>query len=167
MSKRNFATSGIHHTSFRDITKCDVDIRVKLATLLNLRHSAQIDCGKFRQREDLCTPRRKHHHFRRRAFPLRGSVGLGKFHLAKKPAASMRFSFQSTMNCDLDTLEDSCANVGLLGGTTMFQGIDERMTVEFVAPAPCAMNSRSKECAEFPGVSLYHAEHVGPGSKPL
>ena len=26
------------------------------------------------------------------------------------------------MNCDLDILEDSCANVGLLGGTTMIQG---------------------------------------------
>ena len=72
-------------------------------------------------------------------------------------------SFQSTMNGDLDILE----NVGLLGGTTMFQGVDERMTMEFVAPAPSAMNSRSKECAEFPGVSLYHAEHVAPGSKPL
>ena len=41
------------------------------------------------------------------------------------------------------------------------------MTTEFVAPAPYAMNSRSKECGEFPGVSLYHAEHVAPGSKPL
>ena len=26
---------------------------------------------------------------------------------------------------------------------------------------------RAKECAEFPGVSLYHSEHVAPGSKPL
>ena len=31
-------------------------------------------------------------------------------------------SFQSTMNCDLDTLEDSCANVGLLVAPPCSQG---------------------------------------------
>ena len=27
--------------------------------------------------------------------------------------------------------------------------------------------TRAKECAEFPGVSVYHAEHVAPRNKPL
>merc|ERR1719421_243703 len=37
-------------------------------------------------------------------------------------------TFQSIMKCDVDIRKDLYANVVLSGGTTMFQGIGERMT---------------------------------------
>ena len=40
------------------------------------------------------------------------------------------------MKCDVDIRVNLCANVVLSGGTTMFQGIGERMTKELTALAP-------------------------------
>jgi actin-related protein len=37
------------------------------------------------------------------------------------------------MNCSADTRSDLCANIILSGGTTMFQGISERMNKELTA----------------------------------
>merc|ERR1712126_433757 len=48
-------------------------------------------------------------------------------------------SFQSIMKCDVDIRKDLYANVVLSGGTTMFQGIGERMTKELTALAPSTM----------------------------
>ena len=48
-------------------------------------------------------------------------------------------SFQSNMKCDVDIRKDLYANVVLSGGTTMFQGIGERMTKELAALAPSTM----------------------------
>jgi len=45
-------------------------------------------------------------------------------------------TFQSIMKCDVDIRKDLYANVVLSGGTTMFQGIGERMTKELTALAP-------------------------------
>ena len=41
--------------------------------------------------------------------------------------------------CDVDIRKDLYANVVLSGGTTMFQGIGERMTKELTALAPSTM----------------------------
>merc|ERR1719265_788726 len=48
-------------------------------------------------------------------------------------------TFQSIMKCDVDIRRDLYANVVLSGGTTMFQGIGERMTKELTALAPSTM----------------------------
>lgn len=40
------------------------------------------------------------------------------------------------MKCDVDIRKDLYSNVVLSGGTTMFQGIGERMTRELAALAP-------------------------------
>ena len=48
-------------------------------------------------------------------------------------------TFQSIMKCDVDIRKDLYANVVLSGGTTMFQGIGERMTKELTALAPSTM----------------------------
>jgi len=48
-------------------------------------------------------------------------------------------SFQSIMKCDVDIRKDLYSNVVLSGGTTMFQGIGERMTKELTALAPSTM----------------------------
>merc|ERR1712126_127335 len=45
----------------------------------------------------------------------------------------------SIMKCDVDIRKDLYANVVLSGGTTMFQGIGERMTKELTALAPSTM----------------------------
>ena len=43
------------------------------------------------------------------------------------------------MKCDVDIRKDLYANIVLSGGTTMFQGIGERMTKELTALAPSTM----------------------------
>jgi len=48
-------------------------------------------------------------------------------------------TFQSIMKCDTDIRKDMYANVVLSGGTTMFPGIQERMTKELTALAPSTM----------------------------
>jgi len=48
-------------------------------------------------------------------------------------------TFQSIMRCDVDIRRDLYANVVLSGGTTMFQGVGERMTKELTALAPATM----------------------------
>jgi len=48
-------------------------------------------------------------------------------------------TFQSIMKCDVDIRKDLYANIVLSGGTTMFEGIGERMTKELTALAPSTM----------------------------
>merc|ERR1712100_291887 len=48
-------------------------------------------------------------------------------------------TFESIMKCDVDIRRDLYANIVLSGGTTMFQGIGERMTKELTALAPATM----------------------------
>jgi len=48
-------------------------------------------------------------------------------------------TFSSIMKCDVDIRKDLYANVVMSGGTTMFQGIGERMTKELTALAPSTM----------------------------
>ena len=48
-------------------------------------------------------------------------------------------TFQSIMKCDVDIRKDLYSNVVLSGGTTMFEGIGERMTKELTALAPSTM----------------------------
>lgn len=48
-------------------------------------------------------------------------------------------TFQSIMKCDVDIRKDLYGNIVLSGGTTMYDGIGERMTKEVVALAPSTM----------------------------
>ena len=47
--------------------------------------------------------------------------------------------FQTIMKCDVDIRKDLYANIVLSGGTTMFQGIADRLTKEITALAPSTM----------------------------
>jgi len=48
-------------------------------------------------------------------------------------------TFQSIMKCDVDIRKDLYGNIVLSGGTTMYEGIGERMTKEVVALSPSTM----------------------------
>jgi len=48
-------------------------------------------------------------------------------------------TFQTIMKCDVDIRKDLYSNIVLSGGTTMFQGVGERMTKELTALAPSTM----------------------------
>ena len=54
---------------------------------------------------------------------------------AKKLVASRHN--MSVMKCDVDIRKDLYANVMLSGGSTMFQGVDERMTKELLFHSYC------------------------------
>merc|ERR1711861_34546 len=47
--------------------------------------------------------------------------------------------FQTIMKCDVNIRKDLYANIVLSGGTTMFTGIDARLTKEITALAPATM----------------------------
>ena len=47
--------------------------------------------------------------------------------------------FNSVMKCDMDIRKDLYGNIVLSGGTTMFEGVAERMEKEVVALAPSSM----------------------------
>eukprot|EP01013_Petalomonas_cantuscygni_P015612 TRINITY_DN32490_c0_g1_i1.p2 TRINITY_DN32490_c0_g1~~TRINITY_DN32490_c0_g1_i1.p2 ORF type:complete len:194 (+),score=69.46 TRINITY_DN32490_c0_g1_i1:23-583(+) len=50
-----------------------------------------------------------------------------------------QMTFDSIQRCDIDIRKDLYANVVLSGGTTMFNGISERLQKELTARAPAAM----------------------------
>jgi len=59
--------------------------------------------------------------------------------IGKEAAGIHETTFQSIMKCDVDIRRDLYANVVMSGGTTMFQGIGERMTKELSALVPAVM----------------------------
>ena len=50
-----------------------------------------------------------------------------------------KLTFQSIMKCDVDIRKDLYGNVVMSGGTTMYQGIPERLQKEMKALAPDSM----------------------------
>ena len=50
--------------------------------------------------------------------------------------------FDTIMNCDIDLRKDLYANVVMSGGTTMYPGINERMTAELKKLAPVSIDVR-------------------------
>jgi len=60
-------------------------------------------------------------------------------YIGKEASGIHDTTFQSIMKCDVDIRKDLYANVVLSGGTTMFEGIGERMTKELTALAPSTM----------------------------
>jgi len=50
-----------------------------------------------------------------------------------------RTTYDSIMNCDIDVRKDLYANIVMSGGSTMFEGIAERMEKEITALAPSTM----------------------------
>merc|ERR1712139_48196 len=59
--------------------------------------------------------------------------------IGKEAAGIHDTMFQTIMKCDVDIRKDLYANIVLSGGTTMFQGISERLTKEITALAPATM----------------------------
>merc|ERR1712054_625782 len=59
--------------------------------------------------------------------------------IGKEAGGIHEVTFQSIAKCDIDIRRDLYANVVLSGGSTMFQGIGERMTKELTALAPPTM----------------------------
>ncbi|KAH0472298.1 MAG: uncharacterized protein KVP18_004865 [Porospora cf. gigantea A] len=67
------------------------------------------------------------------------SVGKGLFQpgfLGSEAKGIHVVSFNSIMKCDMDIRKDLYANIVLSGGTTMYEGIGERMTKDITALAP-------------------------------
>merc|ERR1712031_94259 len=59
--------------------------------------------------------------------------------IGKEASGIHETTFQSIMKCDVDIRRDLYSNIVLSGGTTMFEGISERMTKELTALAPSTM----------------------------
>merc|ERR1719310_2348062 len=59
--------------------------------------------------------------------------------IGKESSGIHDVTFQSIARCDIDIRRDLYANVVLSGGSTMFQGIGERMTKELTSLAPSTM----------------------------
>ena len=59
--------------------------------------------------------------------------------IGKEAAGIHDTLFQTIMKCDVDIRKDLYANIVLSGGTTMFNGIAERLTKELTALAPSAV----------------------------
>lgn len=59
--------------------------------------------------------------------------------LGKEAFGIHRTAFDSIMKCDVDIRKDLYGNVVLSGGTTMYEGIGERLTKELTSLAPSTM----------------------------
>jgi len=59
--------------------------------------------------------------------------------IGKEAAGIHDTMFQTIMKCDVDIRKDLYANIVLSGGTTMFNGVAERLTKEVTTLAPSAM----------------------------
>ena len=59
--------------------------------------------------------------------------------IGKEANGIHRTTYDSIMKCDVDIRKDLYGNIVLSGGTTMFDGIAERMEKEIVALAPASM----------------------------
>jgi actin-related protein len=59
--------------------------------------------------------------------------------IGKEAAGIHDTMFQTIMKCDVDIRKDLYSNIVLSGGTTMFNGIAERLTKEITSLAPAAM----------------------------
>jgi len=59
--------------------------------------------------------------------------------IGKESAGIHQTTYDSIMKCDVDIRKDLYGNIVLSGGTTMFEGIAERMEKEIKALAPASM----------------------------
>merc|ERR1719443_1366293 len=59
--------------------------------------------------------------------------------IGKESSGIHDVTFQSIVKCDIDIRKDLYGNVALSGGSTMFQGLGERMAKELTALAPSTM----------------------------
>ena len=64
-------------------------------------------------------------------------------------------TFQSINKCDIDVRRDLYGNIVLSGGTTMYDGLPERMTKEITNLAPNAMKIRVRHNSPFPIPHLF------------
>merc|ERR1712198_596009 len=66
-----------------------------------------------------------------------------------------KLTFSSIMKCDVDIRKDLYGNVVMSGGTTMYQGIPERVQKEVKNLAPDSMSIKKEEYDES-GPSIVH-----------
>jgi actin len=59
--------------------------------------------------------------------------------LGREHAGIHQVTYESIMKCDVDIRKDLYSNIVLSGGTTMYPGIDDRMSKEITALAPATM----------------------------
>jgi len=59
--------------------------------------------------------------------------------IGKEASGVDQTMFQTIMKCDVDIRKDLYANIVMSGGTTMYEGIADRLTKEMVALAPATM----------------------------
>jgi len=59
--------------------------------------------------------------------------------IGKEDDGIHQLTYDSIMKCDVDIRKDLYGNIVLSGGTTMFEGVAERMEKEIVALAPSSM----------------------------
>jgi actin-related protein len=62
--------------------------------------------------------------------------------LGKEFGGIQQQMFDTIMNCDMDLRKDLYANVVMSGGTTMYPGINERMTAELKKLVPTSIEVR-------------------------
>merc|ERR1711964_140449 len=68
-----------------------------------------------------------------------GEVLFDPSFIGKEASGIHDTMFQTIMKCDVDICKDLYANIVMSGGTTMFQGVSERLTKEMTALAPSTM----------------------------
>merc|ERR1712217_481331 len=59
--------------------------------------------------------------------------------IGKEASGVDQTMFQTIMKCDVDIRKDLYANIVMSGGTTMYEGLADRLTKEMVALAPSTM----------------------------
>ena len=60
-------------------------------------------------------------------------------HMGKDMLGLHDLTYQSIIKCDIDVRKELFSNIVMSGGTTMFNGIAERLNKEVTALAPAAM----------------------------
>jgi actin, other eukaryote len=68
--------------------------------------------------------------------------------IGKEASGVHELTFNSISKCEIDVRKDLYSNIVLSGGTTMYQGIAERLTKEVVSLAPSAMKIKVVAPAE-------------------
>merc|ERR1739845_147320 len=66
-------------------------------------------------------------------------MGYQPGHVGLEQEGIHKLTYRSIMKCDVDIRKDLYCNIVLSGGSTMYEGMAERMNAEMVKLAPSAM----------------------------
>ncbi len=67
--------------------------------------------------------------------------------IGKEAAGIHETMFNTIMKCDVDIRKDLYANIVLSGGTTMYEGLAQRLEKEMISLAPSTMKIKVVACA--------------------